>query len=295
MTNMFSDKANENNLKKGSCSCTGSEFLTITPVLHRWFSNVVRPREQEFAPYVESMVAALNVIMLLQACRTGQVSADELRTAIFTHLVLCMAAHGPDFFRPKHHYAMHLPEMLARFGYLLSTFVQERKHRLVTRYARDRRTLQSFETGVIEDITCHQLWELQRPLYFATKSAKPTQRMMHILKDIFPGAELLIVNNVSVNGGKANHGDVVAFFENDEMQVGQLLVTVGVVDTSATVSFVAKWQQDKLDASWLTCVVSDDDVCQIPTNTLDTVFTYRMASDRKSCAVHLPPELRPRA
>ena len=279
-------------------------MLTITPVVHRYFSKVVKPRVQdspdkaEYEPIVMSLIAVLFVVMLLQSTRTGQVTHDELRAAIFHHLVLCMQAYGPDFFRPKHHYATHLADMLARFGYLLSTFVQERKHRLVTRYARDRRALKSFETGLIEDITSHQIWELSQTFYFATKSAKPTKRMLMFLQDIFPGVDakqLTIVSNISVNGGKAMHGDVIAFFHNNEMHIGELLVSVGVKNTAQTFSFIAKWQQVKLDVSWLNCAVSDDDVCKIPTNCLDSVLVYHMSSDRKECAVHLPCELRPRA
>ena len=158
--------------------------------------------------------------------------------------------------------------------------------------------MKSSETGLIEDITSHQMWQLSQTFYFATKSAKPTKRMLMILQDIFPcvdAKQLTIVSNISVNGGKAMHGDVVAFFQNNEMHVGELLVSVGVNNTAQTFSFIAKWQQVKLDVSWLSCVVSDDDVCKIPTNCLDSVLVYHMSSDRKECAVHLPCELRPRA
>ena len=217
------------------------------------------------APHVDSMIAVLVVVMLLQSCRTGQVTADELMSAIVAHLVLCMAAYGPEFFRPKHHYALHLPDMLRRFGCLLSTFVQERKHRLVTRYGRDRRSRKSFETGVIEDITCHQLWELQQRFYFATHVAKPTKRMTSYLAEIFPGidaSDFQLVSNISLNGGRANKGDVVAFFANGEMEVGELIVSVAADD--AIFCFVAKWQKIEFEGFWLTCRVSDNDLCKIP-------------------------------
>ena len=58
-----------------------------------------------------------------------------------------VAAYGPTACKPKHHYALHLPGMLQRHGTLISTFTHERKHRVVKRYLRPRKTLRSFETG----------------------------------------------------------------------------------------------------------------------------------------------------
>ena len=73
------------------------------------------PDKAEYEPIVMILIAVLFVVMLLQSTRTGQVTHGELRAAIFHHLVLCMQADGPDFFRLKHNYATHLPDMLARF------------------------------------------------------------------------------------------------------------------------------------------------------------------------------------
>ena len=62
--------------------------------------------------------------------------------------------------RPKHHYVLHLPIQLRCHGYLVATMCMERKHRVVKRYLRPRRTLQSFEAGIMEDVTCFELWQL---------------------------------------------------------------------------------------------------------------------------------------
>lgn len=64
--------------------------------------------------------------------------------------------------RPKHHYVLHLPIQLHHHGYLISTMCMERKHRVAKRYLRPRRTLQSFEPGIMEDVTCFELWQLCR-------------------------------------------------------------------------------------------------------------------------------------
>ena len=64
--------------------------------------------------------------------------------------------------RPKHHYVLHLPGQLATHGILIATMTMERKHRVVKRYLRPRRTLKSFELGVVEEVTCFELWALSQ-------------------------------------------------------------------------------------------------------------------------------------
>jgi hypothetical protein len=118
--------------------------------------------------------------------------------------------------------------------------------------------------------------------------------MTSYLAEIFPGidaSDFQLVSNISLNGGRANKGDVVAFFANGEMEVGELIVSVAADD--AIFCFVAKWQKIEFEGFWLTCRVSDNDLCKIPCKYLDTVFTHCMSKQRKSCSVYLPPELRP--
>ena len=137
--------------------------------------------------FVASMIAVLKALMMLQAVRIGEISADELMVAIATHLNLYRDAYGEDLLRPKHHYALHLPDMLARFGFLLSTFTHERKHRVVKKYTRDRKNLKSWSLGAIEDVTCHQLWENRSPWFSSCSTSRPKRRALYGLREIFPG------------------------------------------------------------------------------------------------------------
>ena len=93
--------------------------------------------------YVHSLRAALRVIEILQAVKTGSVDPDELESAIRKHFDLFKAAYGESDVRPKHHYALHLAAQLRRFGTLITTLTHERRHRLFKKYCRDRRNLQS--------------------------------------------------------------------------------------------------------------------------------------------------------
>ena len=271
--------------------------MALAPILHSYLKEVVRPREHEATlPYIDSMLACLECVLLLQSTRTGTVGPDELQDAILKHLRLHWAAWGEDYVKPKHHYALHLPDMLQRFGYLLTSWVQERKHRLVSKYGRDRRNAANFDSGIIEDVTCHQLWELQRPFYFAAKESAPRGLLKIIVEDMLPGIApdaIIMLSDISVNGGRVSPGDVVAFYDGGHLQIGKLLITLGIKSTTASsTSFVAKWKQLALEGMWLMCEMSETDVVQIDTSFLDSVLLYRPAALSR-CAVFVPAELRP--
>ena len=255
----------------------------------------------EFLDHAASMLAVLDVLELIQAVKTGTVEHTKLREAIMHHLILSKACYGESEFKPKHHYALHLPVMLKRHGFLLMTFTHERKHRLVTRYTRDRRNLRSWDAGAIEEIVCHSMFELSRPFYGVVKSAQARGAILIPLRELFPGVEddkISILNDISGNGGNIHNGDVVSCIHNGSMHVGELLVAVGVnVDNSYNAfCIVSLWQRDAActDTVWANYVVAQDNVVTIPSNHLDTVFTHAMSTDRSSCMVYMPVEVRPK-
>ena len=165
--------------------------------------------------------------------------------------------------------------------------------RLINKYGRDRKNSSSWDRGLIEDITYHQLWELQQPFYFAAKEAKPMGLMREVVIDLFPDIvpdTISLLSEVSVNGGKAMCGDVVAFFEGDQLGVGQVLLVVGFKSTScSSCAFIAKWAQVEMNDQWWTCKKSDDNVVQIKTACLDTVLLHTSTA----LQLFVPAELRP--
>ena len=297
VAHLFDDDANRNNYRKGNFTCTGSEFLTLVPVLHRYFSCVVSLRE-ECMEHVNSMLAVLMVVMLLQSVRSGQVSAGALAAAIFHHMTCFLACYGEDFIRPKHHYCLHLPQMLRHFGFLLATFTHERKHRLVTKYTRDRKAGKSWDTGAIEDITVHQNWELKQSFFLTSTTTAPARGLKMALQECFPDvapADIFVVNGFPGNGGQISNGDVVSFMSEGEFHLGELLVTVGLRSTSQTFAFVCEWTSKDVstDKCWVTYTVSDTNVKKVDAALIDTCFTYSMGAGRRTASVYLPPELRP--
>ena len=68
--------------------------------------------------------------------------------------------------------AQHLPAMLEKFNGLFSCWVQERHHRLLTKYAGPRKNTASYERGVMENITVEQCQALE-PCWLGTGLVAP--------------------------------------------------------------------------------------------------------------------------
>ena len=69
LKNLFTREKIRNNLKNATFSSTASELLTIAPVLLRYLERVARPRN-ECVKQVESCIAALKAVEMLQICKT---------------------------------------------------------------------------------------------------------------------------------------------------------------------------------------------------------------------------------
>lgn len=297
---LFTKSANTNNIRKSGFTCLGSEFLTIAPVLHRYFVKVVVPRGK-LLEHALSMINVLVVIMMLTSIKTDSVDPDELQTAILKHFLLFLSCYGEGACKPKHHYAIHLPHMLRHFGMLLATFTHERKHRLVTRYTRDRKNMQNWDSSSLEEVTCHQLYELSQPFFMMCKTAKPRGNLMHVLRELFPGTsddQFVLLNDITCNGGAAHAGDVVSCLNDGSLMLGELLVNVGIVasDKSVAYSLISVWQPDPAynDTFSGKFIVSRENVVKVETKFIDTVFTYRKSEDGKSAVVLFPHEVRPK-
>ena len=90
----------------------------------------------------------------------------------------------------KMHMAQHLPDMLEDFGDLFLRWVQERHHRLLTKYAGPRKNTASYERGVMQNITVEQCQALE-PRWLDTGLVAPyppRQATKRILEELGFGA-----------------------------------------------------------------------------------------------------------
>ena len=78
------------------------------------------------------------------------------------HMNLFQEAYGSDEIRPKHHYALHLPDHIRRDGLVLDCFCLERKHKSVKHFATLCTTSsKTFDASVLARMIEEQKHELQ--------------------------------------------------------------------------------------------------------------------------------------
>ena len=285
-----------NNLKSSDFSCYASEFLKLAPIIERYFKVVVQARNQ-CTTAVDCLIKILFVLCLLQATKTGSVSPDTLDTGIDEFMVAFILAFGFECVKPKHHYTLHFPELLRRFGFLLTTFTHERKHRVVKRHTRDRKNLTSWELSAIEDITSQQLWELSERVPASERTSKPSSLALATLRELFPTtpcSDFTLHAGVSCNGGQFSPGDVVTFIVENGLHVGEMIATVGTGndDLESLFSIVSVWVPiGEIDVcGWRSYKPETQQVRKVPAASIDSVLIHCM--DDAVCMVYLPYELR---
>ena len=139
--------------------CSASEGLCLYAVLAMFLITIVCPENVCMAG-AASFLALSDVLDLLVASATGHVSPDVLHAAITLHLQRHLTAYADIAWVPKHHYSLHLAQALRRFGFLISLFTLERKHKEIKRWVKDRRKKSSFELGLLEELLCDHMQKL---------------------------------------------------------------------------------------------------------------------------------------
>ena len=120
--------------------------------------------------------------------------------------------------------------------------------------------------SAIEEISCHQVWQLGLPFMQACETAQPRGKVLIPLQDVYPDAsdeDIVIISGIACKNGKCSSWDVLTFL-HEGLQVGQLIVSV-----------------------------AGEDIVKIPTQSIDTVLVWALAPNEASCSIYMPPEIRP--
>ena len=129
----------------------------------------------------------------------------------------------------------------------------------------------------------------------------PRGQTLHVLAETFPGIpldQLSLHQEIAVHGGSACNSDVISFGHDGQMQIGELLMSVGIAEHGSRAgtlySIVSKWAFDA-DGGDHTCVnmrVLDDPIV-IKTSIIDSVLVYALSLNKETCLVLLSYELQP--
>lgn len=149
----------KNVFETGAFQANASSTLGCLPVLRRFFRDVVRDVARWLDDNIASFLLMCDVVDILRE-PLGAESAGRLRDATKTWLDKHLEAYGSRYWVLKHHQALHLPDMLAAFGCLLSTFTMERKHKDTKRICSDHLNTRGYEKSIMEEhfVCCLHAW-----------------------------------------------------------------------------------------------------------------------------------------
>ena len=265
---------------------TASELLSILPVLLRFFVMLVLPLGL-CTDQVHSIIACLEVVEMLLMVRKDGVSPEDLHRYIVRHLHLFLDAYAEGLWRPKHHYAWHLPQMLKRFGTLIACFTHERKHRLIKRFGQHRRNTKSYEQCLLEEVTVYALLHLDD--YSRVNAHKPVRKILASLKRGFQQSrEFRIAHIATGSDGQVVKGDVVALHMGGARQVGEVLHHV-LVDPSTAQSILNLRALESHNHCSSQYIVSDQ-VVVVSTSAIGASMVYSKTGSR--AIVLNPPNYR---
>ena len=169
-------------------------------------------------PMIQTMSALLHSMDLLTGIVAGTTTSEDLGVAISDHLTKHQAHYGTVLWAPKFHYALHLGDMLGRFGTILTTFTQERKHKRINKFADPREKTTSMEKGMIEDITVQHLHDLQTAIVKKAAVIRDPHNASQAVASAISEALGLVPNTnvlksvmIIANGNPIARGDVVLY------------------------------------------------------------------------------------
>ena len=250
--------------KSGRVKGPMSELISFAPVLGKYLLDVVVPRNVCSAQ-VQSMLLLIRVLKLLLRCNGGGVTAEQLQTAIVAHLRQQQRAYGFALWIPKSHYLLHVAATLRKFGYLLNTLVNERKHKVVKRLVHGRQNTTSFERGVLEDIIAQQYFDIDivaksGSLGLQSKSA-PSQALLESLTNAFgsltiEGVDVFVSNSLRTHRGEMMSKDIVTYHAEADLCIGELQFFLEL--RRECFACISPWTVLDGDAEFKRCLVKNE-------------------------------------
>ncbi|CAE7280048.1 unnamed protein product [Symbiodinium sp. CCMP2592] len=216
--------------KTAPVKAEASELLNFLPVLQLFLILFVwRDADDSLKSCCHGFFTLCKILRMLRKATQGGLDPAALRGAIKEHCELYLANYGAEYWVPKNHMTMHLPEFLSRHGLLLSCFVHERKHKLVKRFANNmKNTSRSYEATVLRETLAAQFLAMQDELpqgdVRLIGKRRCTKAMASLIRDVFGNSDGVFQAQAALHGGgfRCSHGDVVRAKHAQEHVVGMI-------------------------------------------------------------------------
>ena len=294
---LLNDKSIKSNLASGHFGSTASELLSLVPVLALYFATVCVPHGA-CLPLVFSLLACLDVVELLMLVKEGVVPSATIGAAVIRHLSLRREAYGAgiDDQALKPHQSGHIAELMDRHdGDLFSCFVQERHHRLLTKYALPRKNTAGYEVGIVEDITVEQTQALHNN-WFATGVSPPHKPRPHTARALAEIGFDKVEESSSIRTpiGTLHVGDAVGYrAEDGSLCFAELIVLFRLIGDTHAHAIVNVWPGDGAGPGHTVRVQhANDNLRVIPAHKLEVAFLHTRSDGSGKGLIALSPKYR---
>ena len=255
------------------------EWLSVCTTIRKFCLDFLLDACPIVARAIMCVVLCWDVLLALSAMESSRTTPDQLACLIREYLELHLREYGLSAFLAKHHYLLHLPQDLKFWGMLLSTFVHERKHRLIKRFANQRCNLKSFTKNMLGDIVLDQLYHMDRA--FAEISFCDAVPAEPALESIVRGSvdnstmyEVATLVTVFVHCRKNSRGDIVGYIGADNvLRIGKLMAHARC--GADMLAIVATWEKVSCRKSGaVRYKVLENNGVVVPTQWLKEGFVY---------------------
>jgi hypothetical protein len=236
---------------KESFKGMATDLLVIVPVLEQMAASVIQPTGQ-LTSELESFFLMCDIIRLLQRLKrqtpVSIADARHLEQLQIRHWQKFIEVYGEDNVKPKHHYALHIPQQAIDFSFLIDCWVLERKHRAQKRAANNVCWDSVWEESVNARILLESLDE-QNTSPFSDRLLGATAVAPQLASDI-AAQHVVVANNAFFRGMRIVHGDIL-FIENHAGQVAACMLVDGHLQLLVNIFVHAPAMQHGRGRRWM--------------------------------------------
>ncbi|CAK9075368.1 Helicase sen1 [Durusdinium trenchii] len=209
---LFDEKRIAKHKKHKKINATASELLTLVSILAHYVRVVCIPAnvcQQEVAVFL----AICEMLDLLQSTWHGIVEPKQLLLTAERILQLWKDLKWP--FIKKHHWLLHLHQMMQYHHCIPSCFAMERKNKVPARVATTIQNLQAFEHSLYSEIITLEMERVADPEAFAfgpalLQSKKLSKKLLPLASQVFSQLhDVQASNHARIKYGSCSRGDIV--------------------------------------------------------------------------------------
>jgi len=264
--------------------CNASDAISMYAIIS-CYVHAVFLRAGKCVAECEAYIALCDVLDLLVFVARGNVSWQQLNTAIDTFLKACITAGWRSYMHPKFHWTIHLVRELQKFGMLLTCWVHERKHKMVKRYTNNQRNTRKYELSILSEVTCQHFHDIANVMAFNLDVGlqPPVYKCPQDMADAVR-AELGLYNMLLCTTSKTarvskfevvHTNDVVVFKDHDRFQVGQISCLVSADEMSFAVIDHWSVEEKNLQQGTVTARTNREAYIFVRLACIEAACTYR--------------------